>query len=102
ITDRLSSFAVPDDRSLSLVGYSYSGNLVALYSSFRDCIFDTVDLCLKNLFCVVFYPTRLGKVLLEFFLRRAYGFVFAVESDGSAAGGSLVDCNYETAHGWTL
>ena len=90
MVDRHSGNAVPHNRRLALIRYTYCRNLLRTNSSSDQGIrYDRLDTD-PNFIRVMFHPTRFRIILHQFSLRRGDDCAFLIPDDCTCAGCSLI------------
>ena len=94
IVNREARLTVPDNCRLPLVGNADTGNMIIRHVGFCHRFLDRERLRIPNLVRVMFYPTRLGEILLECFLRESDDLSLTIKQDGTGCCCSLIDSQY--------
>src|SRR6202040_1870921 len=90
----------PQNGRLALIGNADAGNVVSSYPRALQRLPCDRHLRRPDSFGIVLHMTGLGKELFELLLRNRHYFAFAVEDDGAAGGGSLVEGQDMSFHCW--
>src|SRR4030095_4173009 len=98
IINWFSRTAFPYYCCLALVCDADAGHLFHGDTRFCHCFSHRTVLSAPYFFGIVFYPTRLGKYLFEFFLCNANNVALLIKNDTAAAGSALVECKNIMRH----
>ena len=87
---RLAGFTIPQHRGFALVGDADGVHIGGGNAVFFEHLGGYCQLGAPDLAGIMFYPTRLGKMLAELLLRSAFDLTCTIKQDGSRTGGALV------------
>jgi hypothetical protein len=92
IANWLAGFAIPQDGGFALVSDADGCNVFGLRAALGKGFESNRNLRRGDLLGIVFYPTGLGKYLIELALRYGSNFAIAIEQERSRTGGALIEC----------